>query len=41
MLRRYGREGYDCERTEEEGAEGVGFFERGGGGVGGAGEVVR
>lgn len=40
MLRGYGREGHGRERTGEERAEGVGFFVGGGGGVGGAGEVV-
>lgn len=41
MLRRHRWEGHGCERAGEERAEGVGFLVGGGGGVGGAGEVVR
>lgn len=41
MLRRHGRERDGCEGTGEEGAERVGLFVRGGGGVRGAGEGVR
>ena len=41
MLRRHGWKGYGGERAGEEGPEGVGFLVGGGGGVGGAGEVVR